>query len=119
MAETLSTGAMKHRVGFALRFTSNPDSPIDYGNTVDEWVEQFEERAQYIHLRGGETVMAARLEGRHVQIMRIHASERSRQITTDWLAYDKATEVTYNIRDVTQDEGGRFIDVLCESGVAP
>lgn len=118
MAETLSAGQLKHRIGFDVRTSSNPDSPADYGNTVEEWVEQFEERAQFIHVRGGETVMAARLQGRHVLIMRIYSSARTRQITTDWRAVDQRTSVIYNIRDVTHDEGRRFIDLLCESGVA-
>ncbi len=118
MAKQPSAGDLYERVGFEARLSENPDSPIDYGNTEFDWVEQFAVRAQFIHLRGGEDVMAARLEGRHTQVIRVRSSIATRTITTDFRAVDKRTGDIFNIRDVTHDVGRQFIDLLAERGVA-
>lgn len=118
MAKKPSSGQLYYKVGLEKRETGNPDSPADYGNTEDVWTEQFETRAEFIHLRGGEDVMAARLEGRHVQVIRIRASSQSRLVTTDWRVKDKRNNDEFNIRDVTPETNRQFISLLCEKGVA-
>lgn len=120
MARRPSAGDLRERVAFEARVTENPDSPIDYGNTESTWAEQFERRAQYIHLRGGEAVQAARLEGRHIQVIRIRSDSATRIITTDWRAVDQKTGDVFNIRDAapTKEDPLRFIDLLAEKGVA-
>lgn len=87
-----------------------------YGNTTDGWNARGTVWAEVIHLKGGETVMAARLTGTHTQVFRIRQSSLSLAISTDWKA--EADGVAFNIRDVTRDPLGRFDEVLCESGVA-
>lgn len=118
MARPTSAGDLYYRVGFEARVEENPDSPIDYGNTVAAWSEQFERRAAYIHLRGGEAVQAARLEGRHVQVIRVRSDSATRTLTTDFRTVDKRTGDVFNIRDVTHDVDRQWIDLLCEKGVA-
>ncbi len=118
MAKTPTSGDLYYRVGFEARLSENPDSPIDYGNTEFTWTEQFAVRAQFIHLRGGEDVMAARLEGRHLQVIRVRASTETLVVTADWRIVDKRNSDIFNIRDVTHNVDRRFIDLLCEKGVA-
>lgn len=118
MAKRPSAGDLYERVAFDRRADANPDSPVDYGNTVSDWVEQFTCRAQFIHLRGGETVMASRLEGRHSQVIRIRASVASRAVDTDWRVRDVRTGAVFNVRDITPSDDRQFLDVLCEKGVA-
>lgn len=118
MAKTPSAGDLYYRVGIEARVAENPDSPIDYGNTENAWVEQFAARAQFIHLRGGEDVMAARLSGKHLQVIRVRSSTSTRTITTDFRVVDKRNGDVFNIRDVTQGVDRQFIDLLCEKGVA-
>ncbi len=118
MAKKTSAGDLFYSVGMEARVEENPDSPVDYGNTESTWTEQFAVRAAYIHLRGGEAVQAARLAGRHVQVIRVRASTATRTITTDWRAVDKRNGDIFNIRDVTHDNDRRFIDLLAEKGVA-
>ncbi|MBL0374031.1 phage head closure protein [Rhizobium sp. KVB221] len=88
------------------------------GNTVSEWDEQFQCRAAYHHLRGGESVMAARLQGKHTQIISVRSSSQTRQITTDWQVRDVRTDDVFNIRDVTHETDRAWISLLVEKGVA-
>jgi SPP1 family predicted phage head-tail adaptor len=106
-------GKLTERVSFYLR------GEVDdgYGNTVGGWVQQFETAAAYVHLRGGESVIAARLENKHPVVMRIRTSASARQVTTDWNITDKRSGVEYAIHDVTHDVGRAYIDLLCQRGV--
>lgn len=118
MARKPSGGDLVENVAFDMRVTGNPDSPADYGNTVLDFVEQFRRRAGYIHLRGGEAVIAGRLQGRHIQVVRVRSDSSTRQIMSDWRVRDVRTGIAYAVRDVSPTEDRRFLDVLCESGVA-
>jgi SPP1 family predicted phage head-tail adaptor len=89
-----------------------------YGNTVTDWILQFEAAASYTHLKGGEAVMASRLANKHPVAVRLRSSAAARQITADWKVTDKRTGVEYAIHDVTHDADRAYIDLLCESGVA-
>lgn len=86
-----------------------------YGNETAEWIERSQEPAEFIHARGGETVMAARLQGRHVLVAVVRASSLTRAIAVDWRARDVRRGVIYNIRDVTPRPDMAWIDLLCES----
>jgi SPP1 family predicted phage head-tail adaptor len=110
----LGVGDLYYRVAFDKR------SEVDdgYGNTVSDWAEQFQCRAAYRHLRGGESIMAGRLEGKHVQVITVRASSQTRQVTTDWRMRDARDGTVFNIRDVTAEIDRMFISFLCERGVA-
>lgn len=107
-----------HIVAFDAREVVNPDSPADYGNTVDDWEEQFQARAGYVHLRGGETVIASRLQGVHLQVIFVRRSSNSLLVRADWRIRDTRTGTTFNIRDITATEDRQWVDFLCQSGVA-
>lgn len=114
MARKNSAGAMFHTVGFEKKSASTDG----LGGTQSTWAEDFNCRAEFIHVRGGETVMAARLEGRHTQVIRVRSFSDSRSVTTDWRIVDKHTNEIYNIRDITPTKDRRKLDMLCERGVA-
>lgn len=111
----MPAGTLRERVSFAVR----NERDDWFGNTVSDWIEQFQDAAGYTHLRGGETVIAARLENRHPQVIRVRASTRTRAVTADWRVTDTRTGVQYAIRDVTHDVKNAYIDFLCERGVTP
>lgn len=111
----MAAGALKERVSFAVR----NEQDDGFGNTVADWIEQFQDAAEYVHLRGGETVIAARLENRHPQVIKVRASTATRRITADWRVTDTRTNVEYAIRDVTATTDNKWIDLLCERGVLP
>ena len=118
ITDPLSAGALRERVNLSQRETQNQDAPNDYGNTIDAWVEQGTVATQYIHLRGSETVLAGRLAGQHTQVIRVRASALTRQVSTDWRVTDARTGQEFNVRDVTLDPRRRYVDLLCEAGVA-
>lgn len=114
MAKKFGAGDLYERVGFEA-----PQSGSDGGGGVlAGHVERFVVRAGYTHLRGGESVMAARLEGRHVQVIRVRASSDTRQVTADWRIVDKRAGTVFNIRDITPSTDRAWLDFLVERGVA-
>ena len=114
MAQTRSAGDLFFRVAFDKRVEIDDGA----GNTVGEWQEQFQCRAGYTHLRGGESVMADRLQGQHTQVIFVRRSSASRQVTTDWRVRDVRDGKSFNIRDITPTDDRLWLDFLCQSGVA-
>ncbi|MGF7005802.1 head-tail adaptor protein [Aminobacter sp. BE322] len=114
MAKQFGGGDLRFRVAFDRR----AETDDGLGNTQSDWVEEFQCRAAYRHLRGGETVLAGRLEGRHVQVISVRASRETRRITTEWRARDARTGDVFNIRDVTHETDRQWISLLVERGVA-
>jgi SPP1 family predicted phage head-tail adaptor len=112
-------GKLSERITLSARVKENPDSPIDYGNTEAGWSNQGTIWAEFIHLRGGEAVIAGRLQGRHAVVMRVRASALTREVGADWRVID-ARGTAYAVRDITVHPKGdrQWLDLLCESGVA-
>lgn len=114
MADKRSAGALFYKVALYQR----EDIPDGMGNVEGKFIEQFQTRADFVHLRGGEAVMAARLQGRHTQVIRVRASNGSRRITAGWQVRDVRRGIAFNIRDVEWETNRQFISLTCESGVA-
>lgn len=114
MAKTTGAGDLYERIGFSSQGTASDGA----GGTTTVFAEQFTRRAAYIHLRGGEAVLAARLEGRHTQIIRVWRDSQTRTVTTDWRIEDKRSGDLFNIRDITPSDDRLWLDFLCEKGVA-
>jgi SPP1 family predicted phage head-tail adaptor len=109
----MPAGKLNERITFAVRGTGTDG----YGNEESGFVDQFTVWAGFKALRGGEDVIAARLEGRQPVVLTLRRSSEALRITTGWRATD-ARGAIYNIRAVTPDEKRQFIDLLCEAGVA-
>ena len=80
-------------------------------------------RAQITPRLGGETVEAARLQGRQPAIIRVRYSPDTKLIRASWKATDADSGIVYNVRSIADPEmgnaqHGQWIDVLAESGVA-
>ena len=132
MAKPRSAGDLYHRYAFDKRVE------IDRGDgvTVGKWQEQVNVRAGVIKLRGGEKVIASRLQGRSPQIVFVRASAATREISTDWRMRDvrtgeivddpngdmvdrkKWTGVSYNVSEVTFSDDRAWVDCLGQSGGA-
>lgn len=110
-------GAMRDRVGFDAP-TSTPDG---YGGVETGWADEadaVECAAELIHMRGSESVDAARLAGRAVLKVRIGQSDAARAISTDWRMRDLRRGTIYNLRDVDSVTDRHWIWIMAESGVA-
>lgn len=103
-----------------------------FGNQVETWVEQFTCRAGYTHLRGGESVIAGRLEGRQPIVVRVRASAAARQVSPAWRMRDlRAGEWSgagasaywngpaYAVRSIIPTADRLYLDIAVEGGVAP
>lgn len=101
------------------RFEKRSESADGYGNTVSTWSAQFTAWTGRRDLRGGEGVMASRLEGKQPAILTVRAAtSTTRTITTDWRAVNVNTGQVMNVRSVTETPDRKFIEMLCEAGVA-
>ena len=99
-------------------FSMRESVETDMGGTQDEWIEQFVEWADVKHLRGGESVMQARLASRNPAIITIRNSARARQITSEWqvdLRDRTGIRKTYQIKeDPRSTEASGFLEMLAE-----
>lgn len=91
-----------------------------YGNLVaGDFMERFRMSADVIVMKGGEDVMAARLEGIQPIILRVRVCGLTKRVTTDWQARDVRTKEAYNIMTITKDSySGSTFEMFCRSGVA-
>lgn len=110
----MKAGSLYHLFAFDARDAVSDGA----GNTQGAFVEQFQCNAGRLVLRGGETVMAARLEGRQPVILSVRAETRTNRITSDWRARDVRTGEVFNIRSIQPSEKRDAIELLCEAGVA-
>ncbi len=110
----VTAGDLKYRVHCQKRVAVDDG----YGNTVGDFETQFTVRAAYLHLRGGETVIASRLENRHPVVITVRSSSQTRQIGADWRLVDARDGTEWAVRDVTRETDGQFIGLLSERGVA-
>ncbi len=113
MTKQRTAGDLYHSYAFDKRIKTKRGDGVEVG----DWVQQFDCRAGVINLRGGESVLAGRLQGQHSQIVFIRASEVAKEATTEWQARDLRTGVAYNIREITRSDDRMWLDFLCQSGV--
>ncbi len=113
MADRISAGSLYHSVTFSV-MTEVPDG----NNGFDLVPVDFTTRAHIRFLRGGETVQAARLQGKQPVVVTVRRSSKTLQVTPDAKMKDARTGVLYNIRAVVPTENRQFIEITAESGVA-
>lgn len=127
MVTSRGSGHLYEHVAFDKRV----DASDGHGNYQDGFVEQFSCRAGFTYLRGTESVIAARLEGRQPIVVRVRSSTSTRSIEADWRMRNMRngswdgdggeeywTGPIYAVRSVIPTEDRQFIDVTVESGKA-
>lgn len=101
-----------------VAFDSPTVSADGYGGSIAGWTAEFEARAAFRYLRGGETVQAARLAGRQPVVVTLRASADARRIEPDWRMRDVRSGTVYQVRTAIPSEDRRHVELTCESGVA-
>ena len=100
-------------------FLQRPTVTADgLGGTETGWQDVFETRAHFRYLRGGETVLAGRLQGRLTIVATIPSHDAARQVTPDWRVRDARAGTIWNVRSVIPSDDRALIELTCESGVA-
>lgn len=92
----MAAGDLPERIAFDVR----DDDPDEYGNVSGAFSEQFVVAASYAYLKGGESVLAARLTGTQPVIIEVRESSQTSEISTDWRARDTRSGTIYNIKSV-------------------
>jgi head-tail adaptor len=103
-------GDLRERIVFEARVAVDDAA----GAREGEFIDQFTLAARIQPLRGGEEVMAQRLEGVQPVIILVRASTISRRIAADWRARDDRNGMTYAITAPPVDmlEDRRFLTIL-------
>lgn len=102
-----------------LVFERRGDVIDGYGNVKGDWLEQFSLWARVTPLKGGEAVIAERMQGSQPVVIRVRHSVQSARVDSSWRARDTRTGRTYNITSAANmDERREFIDILAVSGGA-
>ena len=101
-----------------IRFEKRLEAEDGFGNEQGSWAEQFECWAKRQFLRGGEQVIASRLESRQPAILTVRNSVNTRMITSEWRAIDKRDGRIFNIREDPKESDDRaMLEMLAEAGV--
>jgi head-tail adaptor len=111
----MPTGDLRERVAFDLRSGVSDGA----GNFEDAWTETVAPVAARIRpLKGGESVVAQRLQGSQPVVITVRSSAATRALTTDCRARALRSGKTYNVTAVTPDERRAYVDLLCVAGGA-
>jgi SPP1 family predicted phage head-tail adaptor len=88
-----------------------------YGGVTGQWVAQFERGACILLSKGGETVIASRLQSIQPALIIVRFDSETATITADWRLIEVRSGTTYNIRtSADMERRGRFITMLCDAG---
>ena len=103
----------------SVAFDAPASADDGLGGTEIGWSEEFTARAHYRFLRGGETVQAARLDGRQPVVVTVRNCSDARMVTNNWRMRDVNTGKVYNVRaDPVPSDDRIWMEILVESGVA-
>lgn len=113
-----SAGDLRHRIGFYRR----PVVSDGHGNVEGAFPAdpEFSCSADVKVRFGGETVLAARLQGQQTATITVRRSAATLAVTTDWRIQDMRDGTIWNIRSgpVDPDDGRMWLEFLCQSGGA-
>ncbi len=104
-----------------LKFQSLSAGSDGYGNeNANTWHDEFTVSARVQFLKGGESIMAARLSGTQPCIIQVRQSPETLLIQADWQAVDVVSGKIYQIKapPANMDEKNDRLDILAEMGVA-
>jgi len=111
----MSAGKLDRR----FRFEARADEDDGYGNTTGGWSVQFTRWGGLAYRRGGEGVIAGRLEGRQPAILTVRRDGDTSRISNDWRCVDEGDGTVFAIREnPTRTDDRLFLEMLVEAGVA-
>lgn len=109
----LGAGDLRDRITFQAR------GEDDNGDPIGRWGDRFSRSARLTWLRGSESVMASRLEGRQPVVITVRACSQTRLIDGAWRAVNARNDKQkFNITAVSPAKESGFIDVLAVMGGA-
>jgi len=109
-------GALSEIVAFESRAVIDDGM----GNEISgDWTERFKANARIQPIKGGESVIADRLQGTQPVVIRVRYEPQTLSANTDWRAQDLRSGVIYQIKSLANmDEKRHYIEFLAIAGVA-
>ena len=109
-------GPLRERLAFEVRSAVDDD----YGSTIaGDYVEQFQASARVTPLKGGETVLADRLQGVQPYVLTVRYCQAAKLLKPEWRARNLRSGEIYEIKSIANpDEKRQFIAVVAISGIA-
>lgn len=114
MAQKTGAGPMRE----VLIAQRRQDVDDGYGNTQGDWVEQCRFNAAIEARRGGEAVIAGRLQGTVALIVTCRYSAAAAAVSSEWRLVDARSGQVYAIRTWVPRPKRDYIDGDVEIGVA-
>ncbi len=112
----MDAGKLDHRATFERPVQSRDED----GQLIQGWHDEATVWASVRYLRGGESVMAARMQSRTPAILTIRSSSTARRVTSEWRVQTRDRSGTERLFEVKEDprptEGGGFLEMLVEAG---
>jgi SPP1 family predicted phage head-tail adaptor len=112
----VAASELRERITFSQRGASDDG----YGGQTGEFADQFTVAARVRPLKGGEQVMASRLQGLQPVVITVRYSSQTVLIEADWQARDARTGKVYAVTapPANTDERRKFLDILATEGAA-
>jgi len=117
MTDKRGAGKLRNKLHFQRRALVDDG----FGNVqAGDWETKFDAYAEFIPLRGGEPVIAARLTGTQPFVVRIRSSAAAREVTTAWRIVDeRRPSRVLNITSIADpDNKNDWLDLMATEGVA-
>lgn len=100
-----------------VRLEKQEEVDDGYGGITGQWVPQFERDACILLSKGGETVIASRLQSIQPALIIVRFDAETSTITADWRLIETRSGTTYNIRtSADMERRGRWWTMLCDAG---
>lgn len=114
----MTAGSLRRLVHFQKRGDLNDG----WGNVTPgagPWTTQFTMHAELKAMRGGETVAAARLQGRQPYVCRVRSNASTRMARHDWRLVDARDGEVLTLTSPVHDPDGKraWLEFTVESGV--
>lgn len=110
------------RLRHLVRFDKKVEVEDPAGGTTSDWVPQFTCWADIRPLKGGESVIAQRLQSSQPVMIFVRSEQRTQAITSAWRAVkvvDGAPSRYFALKTAEDMEGDqKFITMLAEAGAA-
>lgn len=82
------------------------------GDRTGTWTSEFGRWSQTIILKGGEGVLAQRIQGQQPTLLVVRACPETRQIDNSWRAVDERTRQVFDLSSATETDDRAWIEVL-------
>lgn len=115
MQKRIFSGQLREKIKIQRRSSVSDGA----GNFVSDWADLYTGiPARVVPLRGGESIISAKLHGTAIVEVHVRYSSDMASVTTDDRIVDERSGVSYNIRLIeNQDERRRYLSFMAERGV--